>query len=375
MRLKSVIVAFLFFAHACTVSPAEEKDPPSLRATYATDFKIGAAIGTEQFLGRIEGAIEVVTRHFNSVTPENLLKWEVVHPEPDKYDFALADKFVAFGSQNKMEIIGHTLVWHDQVPEWVFEDELGKQIGRDDLLDRMREHIHTVVGRYKGKIDGWDVVNEALNEDGSMRQSKWLEIIGEDYIEHAFRFAHEADPDAELYYNDYSLLLPAKRDGAIQLVRTLQKLGCRIDGIGIQAHWLLEDGPELEEVDEALRTYSTLGVKVMITELDVSVLHRPEPPISTDALSADPQLNPYRNGLPDHVQKALAQRYADLFRLFLEHRNHVSRVTFWGIGDGETWLNGWPISGRTDYPLLFDHSFKPKPAFWAVIEARARLDK
>jgi endo-1,4-beta-xylanase len=305
------------------------------------------------------------------------LKWESVHPTPGKYDFSLADRYVAFGVENKMFIIGHNLIWHSQTPDWVFKNGDGSPVDRATLLARMREHISTVVGRYRGKIGGWDVVNEALNSDGTLRDSPWRKIIGDDYIAKAFEFAHEADPKAELYYNDYSCEDLPKRTGTIALLKKLQAQGVKITGVGLQGHYRL-DSPPASDVDETISAISKLGLKVMITELDIDVL-----PTATDIRSADvsltfkgrAELNPYTNGLPDSVQQKLAQRYADLFSVFVRHRGEVTRVTFWGVVDGDSWLNQWPVEGRTSYPLLFGRDGKSKPAFTSVLKtARTKTE-
>ena len=256
-----------------------------------------------------------------------------------------------------MQVVGHNLVWHSQTGAWVFQGADGKPADRDTLLARMHDHIRTVVGRYKGKIHGWDVVNEAIDEDGSMRKSPWQVGIGDDYIARAFEFAHEADPDAELYYNDFNLEKPAKRAGVIKLVKDLQARKLRIDGIGNQAHWRL-DTPGIDEIDTALIELHATGLKVMYSELDINLL--PNTPRGADPAEA----NPYANGLPDAVQQQLAKRYADVFGVFLKHRDAVTRVTFWGLSDADSWLN----RGRMNFPLLWDRQRQPKPAFNAVIE-------
>jgi endo-1,4-beta-xylanase len=294
-----------------------------------------------------------------------------VHPAPDKYDFEAADRYVAFGEKRGMFIVGHTLVWHNQTPAWVFQDDKGKPTDREALLHRLRDHIMTVVGRFKGRIKGWDVVNEALNQNGTMRQSPWMKIIGEDYVAKAFEFAHEADPGAQLYYNDYDLELPEKRQGAVALIKKLRAEGVPITAIGLQNHDLL-DWPSVADEDATISAFEGLGIKVNITELDVDVLPRTTKPGADYALDipATPQLNPYPSGLPDSVQQTLAQRYADLFRVYLKHRDAIDRVTFWCVTDGDTWLNNWPIKGRTNYPLLFDREGRPKPAFDAVVKLK-----
>jgi endo-1,4-beta-xylanase len=341
----------------------------ALKDVFKNEFMIGAALNSNQIFEKDTRGAEIVRMHFNSITPENILKWALVHPQPDKYDFAASDRFVEFGEKHNMFIVGHTLVWHNQTPRWVFEDEQGKPVDRETLLSRMREHIFTVVGRYKGRIKGWDVVNEALNQDGTMRQSPWFKIIGEDYLVKAFQFAHEADPGAELYYNDYDLELPVKRRGAIRLIKKLLKAGVTVSGVGLQNHNLM-DWPSVADEDAAISVFSALGLKVHITELDVDVLPRTTKPGADYAVDipVTPKLNPYVNRLPDTMQAALAKRYAELFRVYLKHRNSIERVTFWGVADGDSWLNNWPMKGRKNYPLLFDRLGQPKPALNAVID-------
>ncbi|HWC96180.1 MAG TPA: endo-1,4-beta-xylanase [Candidatus Sulfopaludibacter sp.] len=342
----------------------------SLKDAFKNDFRIGAAINQGQFEERDSRGVAIVEAQFNTISPENVLKWESVHPRADGFTFDEADKYVAFGEKNHMFVIGHTLVWHSQTPRWVFEDGAGKPATREMLLDRMHDHIRTVVGRYKGRIGGWDVVNEALNEDGSLRQSQWLKIIGEDYIAKAFQFAHEADPAAELYYNDYSLENEAKRNGAVALIRKLKEQGVPIRAVGLQGHDKL-DWPTVEQQDATISAFAKLGVKVNVTELDVDVLPRATQQNTADIsvrAQEDARLNPYTAGLPPEMQQALAKRYAELFAVFVKHKADMTRITFWGVTDRDSWLNGFPVRGRTNYPLLFDREGAKKPAFDAVIK-------
>ena len=344
----------------------------ALKDAFKNDFLIGAALNESQFSGSDSPAVALVKQQFNSISPENVLKWESVHPAPGELSFTGADHYVEFGVKNKMFIIGHNLIWHSQTPKWVFQDADGKPVGRDVLLARMRDHIVTVVGRYQGRIGGWDVVNEALNEDGSLRESPWRKIIGEDYLLKAYEFAREADPSAELYYNDFSLENLPKRNGAIALIKKLQSQGVKISAVGLQGHYKM-DWPATNLLDETISAFSKLGVKVMITELDLDVLPAPTKNQGADVamnFAAQSELNPFTNGLPDSVQNNLAQRYADLFSVFVKHRDSISRVTFWGVTDADSWLNNWPVKGRTAYPLLFDRSCHPKPAFAAVIQTK-----
>jgi endo-1,4-beta-xylanase len=345
--------------------------PIALKDAYKDDFLIGAAINYAQIFEQDQRGAAIVKQQFNSITPENILKWQHVHPLPGQYDFAPADRYVQFGESNKMFIVGHTLVWHSQTPQWVFEDASGAPLTRVALLDRMREHIHTVVGRYRGRIGGWDVVNEAVEANGKLRQSPWMKIIGEDYLVKAYQFAHEADPQAELYYNDYGLENPTKRAGALALVKKLQAAGVNISAVGLQGHYRLNaTTPTIQEVDETIAAFGKLGVKVQITELDLDVLPSAWASLSADISlrkKSDARNNPYANGLPATVQTELATRYAGLFAVFLKHRDTLKRVTFWGVTDGDSWLNDWPVHGRTSYPLLFDREGKPKPAFDRIV--------
>ena len=228
------------------------------------------------------------------------------------------------------------------------------------------------MGRYRGKIKGWDVVNEAIDDQtGELRMDRpWYRILGKEGIFAAFKAAHEADPDAELYYNDYSLDKPKKRAGVIALVNEIKARGLRIDGVGTQEHHLLKV-PTSAEVDATFNDLRKTGLSVMVTELDVSVLPRPEWEAGADLNTKyrnSPEYDPYRKSLPSEVQEELTARYRDLFRIYGKHADIITRVTFWGVHDGSSWLNGWPIRGRRDYPLLFDRKGAAKPALGAIIE-------
>lgn len=369
MRSRAKIAVALIALVFATYSYAQNQ--PNLKDAYKSCFLVGAALNPAQFAGKDQAEDTIIEAQFNTISPENVLKWEVIHPQPDTYNFASADQYVEFGEKHRMFVIGHNLVWHSQVPKWVFEDKNGNPVSRDELLKRMQDHINAVVGRYKGRINGWDVVNEALNEDGTLRQSQWMKIIGEDYLEKAFQYAHEADSKAELYYNDYSLENEAKRKGALELVKKLKAKGIPITGVGLQDHVSL-DWPSTEQVDATISEFGKLGVKVMITELDVDVLPPAMRGNSADVslnVASNPKLNPYPKEFPDAMQQKLAQRYADLFSAYAKHCGLVARVTFWGVTDKDSWKNDWPVRGRTNYPLLFDRNSQPKPAFAAVIHA------
>ncbi len=336
----------------------------SLKDAYKNYFLIGAALNSAQIEEKEPNAAIVIPLQFNSITPENIMKAEVIHPDWDKYNFDLADKYVAYGKKNNLFIVGHTLVWHSQLSPFANNIQ-----SKDSFLLFFSNHINTVAGRYAGKINSWDVVNEALNEDGTLRKSIFLEKLGEDYIRKAFELAAKADPKAELYYNDYNIEQPQKRAGVIALVKKLQASGTKINGIGIQAHWSI-NGPPLKDIEDAIVEFSALGLKVSFTELDLTALPNPWDLVGAEVsqnFEGSPYMNPYTAGLPDSMQVKLAKGYEDLFKLFIKHKDKIERVTFWGVNDGQSWLNNWPIKNRINYPLFFDRDFKPKLAYKKVM--------
>jgi endo-1,4-beta-xylanase len=369
-RLAVIFLAAAAVHGQVAAQTAAARTASTLKDAFQGMFRIGAALNPAQFEERDARGNPIIAAQFNTISPENVLKWQVVHPRVDGYNFEPADRYVAFGEKHKMFIVGHCLVWHSQTPRWVFQDDKGEPLTRLALLERMREHIRAVVGRYKGRVGGWDVVNEALNEDGTMRQTPWYRIIGEDYILKAFQFAHEADPQAELYYNDYSVENEPKRKGAVELVRNLKIAGAAISGVGLQGHDKM-DWPTVKQQADTIEAFGALGLKVHITEFDVDVLPRTTRQNTADVsatAAGTAESNPYTAGLPEEMQQALAKRYAELFNVFVQHQDIVSRVTFWGVTDGDSWLNNFPTRGRTNYPLLFDRQGKPKPAFDAVLQ-------
>ncbi|RNI29156.1 endo-1,4-beta-xylanase [Rufibacter latericius] len=371
MRKKRIMFAagVAFVALGC-VSSTLNQGEPSLKDVFKDDFHVGAALNYQQASGKDPKAEAIIAKHFSTISPENLLKWGSVHPKPDAYNFKPADDYVALGKKYKQFIIGHALTWHQQTPDWVFESEPGKPASKEQLLKRQTEHIMAVAGRYKGQINGWDVVNEALNDDGTMRQSKWYKIAGEEFLTNAFTTAQKADPKAELYYNDYNLWKPAKADGALKLVKSLQAKGLKVTGIGMQGHYGLEH-PSIQQIEESIIKFSKVG-KVMFTELDIDVLPNPSNRQGADidaTFEFDQKYNVYTTGLPEEVQQKLTKRYAELFALFHKHRDKITRVTFWGVTDNDSWLNDWPIKGRTSYPMIFDRNYQPKPALQAILQA------
>jgi endo-1,4-beta-xylanase len=350
-------------------------EPATLKDAYSNYFLVGVAVNQRQIDDEDQRGDQIIKAQFDSISPENALKWASVHSTPNGYDFTEADRYVAFGERNHMTIVGHTLIWHAQTPRWVFQDADGRPLNgtnaadRALLLDRMRDHIQTVMGRYKGRIQIWDVVNEALNDNGKLRKSSWERIIGPDYIEKAFQYAHEADPAAILRYNDYSLEDEPKRSAAIALMKKLLAEGVPVKAIGFQEHVQMK-WPSVEREDETISAFAQLGLKVMITEMDVNVLgglHSAE----ISEMAQQGTANIYANGLPPDVEQALTQRYADLFGVFIKHHNDVPLVTLWGVTDADSWLN---MRGR-NFPLLFDWDGKPKPAFYSVIKVAEESSK
>lgn len=364
--MRKSIVSFLVMSVSILIQHqslfAQEKT--SLQKSYHNYFLIGTALNAPQIQGLDPKVGTLITNEFNAITPENIMKSEVIHPSWEVYNFSLADKLVEYAHAHQLKVNGHTLIWHSQLPAFMKHMQ-----SVDSVRYFFNHHIETVAKRYDGKIFSWDVVNEALEEDGTLRKSIFLEKLGASYIAEAFQLAQKASPNAELYYNDYNIEQPKKRAGAIAIIKELQAKGIRIDGVGIQGHWRYNKIP-FKEIEESIIEFSNLGVKVMFTELDLGVLPNPWDSDAADVnrkATYSAKMNPYMNGLPDSVQLKFTEGYETLFKLFIKHRNKISRVTFWGVHDGQSWLNGWPIKGRTNYPLLFDRNYQPKEAYYKVI--------
>ena len=359
------------------------KDEPALKDVYKDAFLIGVAVNPSITFGADKVSQDIVIKHFNSITVENVMKAALINPQPGVYNWGPADDYVAFGEKNKMFIIGHTLVWHNQVPGWFFTNAEGKSNTKEEQIERLRSHVQAVAGRYAGRVNAWDVVNEVMGEDGNYRQTSWVNAVGngDTLVKYAFKFAAQYAPNTELYYNDFNAWRPSKRDGIVRMIKMLQKEGIRIDGVGMQGHWGL-NYPKTKYIEDAIDAYAACGVKVMITELDVDVLPLTKEGQITGQGMADKQfqleefkmfLDPYQKGLPDSMQKVLASRYAELFSIFYKKRDKISRVTLWGLHDGMSWKNDYPIPGRTNYPSLWDRQRKPKPALYSVLNVPSKL--
>jgi endo-1,4-beta-xylanase len=345
------------------MNPSNGARPSSLAEAYAGRFQIGAAVG-----GTLPGSLEpaelaLLARQFNVLTPENCMKPGPVHPEPARYDFAAGDALVRFAEARSMAVVGHTLCWHQQCPDWF----LTAGLDRKAALAQLSEHVHGVAGHFRGQLQGWDVVNEAIADEGEfLRDTPALRALGPDYVLRTFELAREADPGAELYYNDYNIERPAKRERTLRLLDGLLKGGARLDGVGIQGHWILDQVP-FDDIAAAVASYRALGLAVMITELDIDVVERPDCSADIAVQRAyAPQEDVYRNGCPAAVLERQAEQYARLFEVLSEPAGAVTRVTFWGLHDGRSWLNHWP-GKRTNHPLLFDRGCAAKPAFHALV--------
>ncbi|QDH81062.1 endo-1,4-beta-xylanase [Echinicola soli] len=333
-----------------------------IKDLFAGDFYIGTALSGRDVQNQSQELMVPLRSNFNSLSPENLLKWQSIHPEPDRFNFDRADRYVEMGEGMDSHLVGHTLVWHKQTPDWVFQHKDGTGRSREELSFLMKSHIQMVMRRYKGRIDIWDVVNEAFTDDGQFRRSTWFNVLGEDFIKLAFEAAHKIDPQAELYYNDYNVWKPKKTDGILSFVSRMREEGVEIHGIGMQCHLGLEY-PTIGQLEEAIQKIVDRGFNISITELDIDVLPNPSGRQGADIDANFPyeaQYDPYQNGLPNELKEMLANRYRDIFKLFLKYKDHIDRVTFWGVRDQDSWLNNWPIPGRTAYPLFFDQDYRLK---------------
>lgn len=377
MKALLFFIGLSFLLGGCEQEQLATTNTKTLKDVFNDSFLMGCAVSANIVSGKDSLSRDIILNQFNTITPENVMKAGPINPEPDVFNFAPADAFVEYGESNGLFIVGHTLVWHNQTPDWFFKDEDGNLKTKEAQIERMRSHIETIAGRYAGRVHAWDVVNEVIDNDGSYRPTSWVNGIGDgdELVKLAFKFASKYAPNTELYYNDFNAWRPAKRDGIARLVRVLQDAGIRIDGVGIQGHWGL-NFPKIKFINDAIDTFASLGVKVMITELDIDVLPlTQEGQIIGRAMSNsqfqleefESFLDPYTDGLPEDIQQALADRYSELFHLFYQKRDKIDRITFWGLHDGMSWKNNYPIPNRTNYPLLFDRTKQKKPAFHALV--------
>jgi endo-1,4-beta-xylanase len=358
MRYPTVLLAAAFL----TVLHLPGDQPGGLKDYYHDYFPIGVAVSVRSITGPDTA---LILREFNSLTPENAMKMGPIHPEEGRYFWKDADAIVDFATAHGIRIRGHNLCWHEQTPGWLFKDSAGNTVTKEDLLKRLKDHITTVVSRYKGRIYAWDVVNEAVSDENSddttriLRNSPWFRICGDEFIAKAFEYAHAADPNAQLFYNDYNTERPEKRERVYRLLRKLVTAGVPITGVGIQAHWSVYE-PSATDLRASIDRFSSLGLKVQITELDISIYpweknRRARRPDEPDAYTPV-------------LQQLQADQYKNIFSIFRGYRGTVNGVTFWNVTDNHTWLDQYPVPGRKNYPLLFDTAGKRKKAYWEAIK-------
>lgn len=345
--------------HQTTRSATIIESNRGLKDYYKDYFIMGVAVSPRSLKTDEAG---LILQQFSSITPENAMKMGPIHPKENEYFWKDADSIAAFAKRNKMKMRGHTLCWHNQTPGWLFKDSAGKQVTKELLLQRLKDHITTVVKRYKGTIYAWDVVNEAIsdNKEEYLRNSLWYQVCGEEYIAKAFQFAHEADPGALLFYNDYNEIDPVKREKIYRLVKNLKDAGVPIHGIGLQGHWAVNE-PNRSQLDSTMQRFAELGLKIQVTELDISVY-----PKEHSARERKPGDN--NIGFTIEKEQEQAAVYKMCFKIFRKYRRHISAITFWNISDRNSWLDNFPVRNRKDYPLLFDKDLKPKKVFWEVVK-------
>ena len=360
LKVGTLLFLMIAIASCKTKQPISSNDTRGLKDFYKNYFPIGVAVAKGNLVGD-EAAL--IKKNFNSITAENDMKMEMMQPIEGKFIWANADSIINFAIKNGIKVRGHNLCWHEQAPSWLFIGKDGKEVSKEVLLQRLKTHIEAVVGRYKGKIYAWDVVNEAIDDDSTkyLRNSKWYQICGEDFIVKAFEYAHAADPDAKLYYNDYNTERPEKRERLYKLLKSLKDKGVPIDGVGLQAHWSLQE-PTKDELVTAIEKYSSLGLKIQFTELDISIYpwekyQRAKRSDESDTFTSELE-----------TQQML--KYKMVFEVFRKYRDVITNVTFWNISDRRTWLDSYPVPGRKNYPLLFDTQLQPKKAYWEVVGFR-----
>lgn len=343
----------------------------SLAEAYRDYWYTGVSVNQWEVEGNQESHWDVITKNFNWVVAENCMKCEVIHPQEGVYDFTLADKFVDKAKAAGLKVQGHCLIWHSQCAPWFHFDKDGKLVSREELKKRMREHIYTIVSHFKGRIDAWDVCNECFEDDGSPRKSLFWQILGTDYIPLAFQYAHEADPNVQLFYNDYSMNKPTKVEGVANFFRPLIEQGLPVTAIGMQGHMILEDAKELlPQYDHSIKTIAALGVPTFFSELDLSVLPNPygfSGANVSDRFTYTPEKDPFKEGLTKEKEAEINQYWVDFYKMLIPHKDNILRVNFWCLNDANSWRNDFPIQGRSDYATLYDRQNQPKGMIQEII--------
>lgn len=354
-RITLLIAGCAFhFASALAQSPAK-----GLKDYYKDYFPVGVAVSPRSLQSTDEAPL--ILAQFNSLTAENAMKMGPIHPEENRFNWKDADSIAAFAQRHHLKMRGHVLCWHEQTPDWLFKDAEGQPVTKEVLLKRLETHITAIVSRYKGQVYGWDVVNEAIDDDSTrfLRETPWLQICGEEFIAKAFEYAHRADPQAVLFYNDYNAVRPEKRERIYQLLKKLKDNGVPIHGMGIQGHWSVFE-PNERDLRAAIERYASLGLQVQITELDLSVyrwekFQRPRHEDEKDAFTPE-------------IEQQQMDQYKMIFKVFRDYKKEITGVTFWNISDRHTWLDFYPVRGRKNYPLLFDQNLQPKKVYWEVVK-------
>ncbi len=360
IKKQAYLLLIIFQLVYLSCKPVQTNELPTLHEAYQSYFRMGVAVSP----GALEGEeSQLIRQHFQSMTAENVMKMGPIHPEEDRYNWEPADRIVDFARTHDFFLRGHALCWHNQVPDWLFKPD--SILSKEELLTRLNDHITTVVSRYKQDIYAWDVVNEAISdrEDEFYRESKWFKICDSTYIAKAFEYAHRADPDAELYYNDYSVINPVKRKKIYSLLRGFKDSGVPVDGIGIQGHWSIES-PSETQLRETLSLFADLDLKIQITELDISIYPNAESKV------VEPGTVSF-----NRLMEKQADQYEMIFRVLREYKDAVTAVTFWNISDRHSWLDNFPVRGRKNYPLLFNEKLLPKEAYLSVVDFNNQVSK
>ena len=351
-------VFLLSCGHTKRINSQSTSSQEGLKDYYQNYFAIGVAVGPRNLDGE---QAQLILQQFNSLTPENAMKMGPIHPKENEYFWRDADSIVNFAKRHALKVRGHNLCWHQQAPAWMFKDDHGNLVTKEVLLNRLKDHITTVVNRYKGRIYAWDVVNEAISDkpDEYLRNSLWYQICGEEYIAKAFEYAHEADPDAILFYNDYNVINAIKREKIYRLIKSLKDAGVPINAVGLQGHWAINE-PSRGQLDSTIQKFSSLGIELQVTELDISVYPKEHNARERMPADADTTFNREK-------ENRQIEMYKMCFDLFRKYKNFISGVTFWNVCDRHSWLDNFPVRGRKDYPLLFDKNLNPKKAYWEVV--------
>ncbi|MBC7510456.1 MAG: endo-1,4-beta-xylanase [Ferruginibacter sp.] len=361
--LTGIIIALLlqcpsFISAQAVKNNAAVNSDKGLKDYYHPYFTTGVAVSPQSIKNKDE--VQLILQNFESITPENAMKMGPIHPKENEYNWKDADAIVDFAVQHHLKIRGHNLCWHEQTPNWFFKDSTGKLVTKAVLLQRLKEHISMVVNRYKGKIYAWDVVNEAIddNPNNFFRNSLFYQVCGEDFIAKAFEYAHAADPDAILFYNDYNTERKEKTDRIYTLLKTLKEKSVPVNAIGLQGHWSIFE-PVQNQLEYTIQKFASLGLTIQVTEMDVSVYKWEKEPRIKSATDIDI--------LTPELEQQQTEKYKMLFSVFRKYKQYITGVTFWNISDRSTWLDTYPVRGRKNYPLLFDTRLEPKKAFWEVV--------